>query len=246
MNTRLQVEHPVTEMITGLDLVEWQLRVAAGETLPKAGRDRALRPCRRGAHLCRGRVARLPAGHRHDCTICVFRKAARRFGRREGDAIAPFYDPMIAKVIAQGPDRAEALAMLADGAGSDADRRLRHQYGLSRASCPASRFCRRRCRYGPHRPRPCGRLRRRRKRRSRRKPSLRLLSLASIVLAHGADPFDRIGSWALWEPPVHHGEMVVDGSPAKFGVTHAGRDQWDVALPTGIDSDWPCSTRRTR
>ncbi|SDD61036.1 3-methylcrotonoyl-CoA carboxylase, alpha subunit [Massilia sp. PDC64] len=134
MNTRLQVEHPVTEMITCTDLVEWQLRVAAGEPLPQRqdelqihghaiearvyaenpekgflpsiGTLRHLRtPAAVHFELGQGASAADPAAVRIDS------------GVRAGDAISPFYDPMIAKLIVWGRDRNEALARMAQALG---------------------------------------------------------------------------------------------------------------------------------
>jgi 3-methylcrotonyl-CoA carboxylase alpha subunit len=120
MNTRLQVEHPVTEAITGLDLVEWQLRVAFGEKLPLAQQDLRIHGHAIEARICAEspdnnflpatgtlRVYRKP-----DCTS--FARSAVRVddGVREGDAISPFYDSMIAKLIVHGATREEALARL--------------------------------------------------------------------------------------------------------------------------------------
>jgi 3-methylcrotonyl-CoA carboxylase alpha subunit len=127
MNTRLQVEHPVTEMITGLDLVEWQLRVAHGEALPKGQDQLAIH-----GHAIEARVyaenpdkgflpsvgilrhLRTPQSAEFESGAGAGTPGAVRIdsGVRQGDAISPFYDPMIAKLIVWGHDRKEALARL--------------------------------------------------------------------------------------------------------------------------------------
>ncbi|WP_374517466.1 acetyl/propionyl/methylcrotonyl-CoA carboxylase subunit alpha [Undibacterium squillarum] len=126
MNTRLQVEHPVTEMITGTDLVEWQLRVAAGEKLPAQQTDLQI-----NGHAIEARIyaenpekgflpsigklryLRTPQSVEfslgHGTEPAAFRIDS---GVREGDTISPFYDPMIAKMIVWGKDRTEALARM--------------------------------------------------------------------------------------------------------------------------------------
>ena len=110
MNTRLQVEHPVTEAITGIDLVEWQLSVAAGGDLPLRQDQIELNGHSIEVRLYAEDVPAgfLPATGR--LTHLVFPQNARAdSGVRAGDVISPFYDPMIAKIITYGPDRATAL-----------------------------------------------------------------------------------------------------------------------------------------
>ena len=113
MNTRLQVEHPVTEAITGVDLVEWQLRVAAGEGLPLRQQDLAITGHSFEARLYAEDVPAgfLPATGRLD--HLQFAAAARiESGVREGDEISPWYDPMIAKIVTHGSTRKIALKQL--------------------------------------------------------------------------------------------------------------------------------------
>src|SRR5690348_9361308 len=128
MNTRLQVEHPVTEMITGEDLVEWQLRVAAGEPLPLRQSEITT-----GGHAIEVRLcAENPA---NDFLPEIGRVAVMRSppdchprgggdeivrldtGIREGDDVSVFYDPMIAKLIVWGSDRAEAARRMHEALG---------------------------------------------------------------------------------------------------------------------------------
>ncbi|SHJ06864.1 acetyl-CoA carboxylase biotin carboxylase subunit [Wenxinia saemankumensis] len=121
MNTRLQVEHPVTEAITGLDLVELQLRIANGERLPVAQDDLSIDGHAFEARIYAEDAARgfLPAtGRLHRLRFpeaSAFARGPVRVdsGVREGDEITPHYDPMIAKLIVHGPDRPAALARLA-------------------------------------------------------------------------------------------------------------------------------------
>ncbi|MBS9719924.1 acetyl/propionyl/methylcrotonyl-CoA carboxylase subunit alpha [Tianweitania sp. BSSL-BM11] len=118
MNTRLQVEHPVTEMVTGIDLVEWQLRVAAGEALPKAQNEIALNGHAFEARVYAEDAAKgfLPAtGTLHHLAFPVASPDLRvETGVRAGDQISPFYDPMIAKLVTHGPTRRAALDALVD------------------------------------------------------------------------------------------------------------------------------------
>jgi 3-methylcrotonyl-CoA carboxylase alpha subunit len=116
MNTRLQVEHPVTEEISGVDLVEWQLRVASGESLPKGQEELSIDGHAIEARLYAEDPAKgfLPSVGRLEHFQLEEEGGRIDTGVAEGDAISAFYDPMIAKLTAHGADRDEAIAGLAD------------------------------------------------------------------------------------------------------------------------------------
>jgi 3-methylcrotonyl-CoA carboxylase alpha subunit len=143
MNTRLQVEHPVTEAITGLDLVELQFLVASGNPLPFRQDDLGIR-----GHAVEARLyAEDPAAGFLPSTGKLFALALPEgegirvdTGVRQGDAVTPFYDPMIAKVIAHGATRDEALDRLSAALGRTVVAGPKSNVAFLRALCDAPGF----------------------------------------------------------------------------------------------------------
>jgi 3-methylcrotonyl-CoA carboxylase alpha subunit len=115
MNTRLQVEHPVTEEITGVDLVEWQLRVASGEPLPKKQDELSINGWAMEARLYAEDPAKgfLPSVGRLKFLTLHAGEGRVETGVEQGDEVSPFYDPMIAKLIGTGRNRDAAIMQLA-------------------------------------------------------------------------------------------------------------------------------------
>ena len=145
MNTRLQVEHPVTEAVTGLDLVEWQLLVAAGRPLP-----RAQEAITQSGHAIEARIYSedpdrgfLPSTGRVERFACPPQDSSWRVdsGIEDGDRIEVHYDPMVAKVIASGPDRETAILRLRAALARTALFGPRSNLGLLRRIVAHPDFC---------------------------------------------------------------------------------------------------------
>jgi 3-methylcrotonyl-CoA carboxylase alpha subunit len=228
MNTRLQVEHPVTEAITGLDLVEWQLRVAFGEALPLKQEQLRIHGHAIEARICAENPDNnfLPATgqlliyRKPGCTS--FERGLTRIddGVREGDAISPFYDSMIAKLIVHADTREQALAHLDEalaqthivGLATNVQF-LRHvvrsrsfaQADLDTALIPREQAV------------------------LFNQETLGLPLAAACAIAQallqektleGADPFSRRDGWRSHGPAVRHFQFEFRGEPAKAELTY--------------------------
>ena len=246
MNTRLQVEHPVTEAITGLDLVEWQLRVAAGQPLPLRQEQLAIRGHAIEARICAEspdanflpatgtmQVARWPVHvsfERSDALPRIDR------GFDEGDTISPHYDSMVAKLIVWGDDRAQALARM-DAAlaathivGLNTNvaflRRVVNSTAFATADLDTGLIERERAALFDYAPLPlaCA------------AAGVVARELARDAAQQGADPWSRRDGWRLFGGATRRFELDVGGIPQRASLhrSHEGA----LTLAVGEQS-WP-------
>ncbi|WP_419911202.1 acetyl/propionyl/methylcrotonyl-CoA carboxylase subunit alpha [Hoeflea sp.] len=230
MNTRLQVEHPVTEMITGLDLVEWQLRVAAGESLPLTQEELTIdgwafeariyaEDAQKGFLPATGRLAHLQFPHD---------LARIDSGVREGDTITPFYDPMIAKLIVHGPDRDTALNRLetaltrTEAVGTTTNTAF--LAALSRQEDFASGNV------------DTGLIERNLDQLNSVAPvQARVIALAALASlepgdsATEPDPFDAFGLWSHWTRPKRVVHLETGGDAYELAVSRLSKDAWRIS-----------------
>ena len=241
MNTRLQVEHPVTEMVTGIDLVEWQIRIAAGEALPRAQEEIALSGHAFEARIYAEDPARdfLPAtGTLHHLRFPKELPGASirvETGVREGDAVTPYYDPMIAKLVVHAENRKNALAALAvalDGteiAGSTVNTGFLAQ--LARDPEFASGRV------------DTGLIARRQEALTRLpEPAPRIAAVAALAasgarsLPDAPDPFDAIPAYAHFHPLTHRRTLHHGDQSSTFAIT-GHRDGRFSVRPEGDGAD---------
>jgi 3-methylcrotonyl-CoA carboxylase alpha subunit len=226
MNTRLQVEHPVTEAVTGLDLVEWQLRIAAGQPLPRSQNQIAL-----NGHAFEARIyAEDPArdfrpapGHlRHVAFPAGVRVDT---GIRSGDLISPHYDPMIAKLITHAPTRHEALTRMRLAleqihiAGTAANP------GFLAALCRDPDFAEARV--------DTGLIARKQSRLTRVSAPTPVAILAAVLVSYGLDPTAAHFGLRLWGADSQIFELIHDNAPISARLCFAGAGR--ITLVDGDD-----------
>ncbi|MBV9736205.1 MAG: acetyl/propionyl/methylcrotonyl-CoA carboxylase subunit alpha [Acidisphaera sp.] len=209
MNTRLQVEHPVTEMVTGQDLVEWQLRVAAGEQLPLRQADLTL-----AGHAIEARIyAEDPT---RDFLPSIGRIVHLRqpeqdqhvrvdTGVRQGDRITPHYDPMIAKLIVHGADRATAVRRLGAALAAYEVVGVQTNLDLLRAIAAHPAYAR---------------------------AELDTGFIARHAATLGSPPLSRAEAQAVWAAAAH---AVLAGQAAEAGRAQASGDPWS---PWSLADAW--------
>ncbi|CAD7032830.1 acetyl/propionyl/methylcrotonyl-CoA carboxylase subunit alpha [Pseudorhizobium halotolerans] len=237
MNTRLQVEHPVSEAITGFDFVELQLRIAAGEPLPVRQDDLAIDGWAFEARVYAEDVPKgfLPATgrleHLHFSSATAFEAGPVRIdaGVRQGDEISPWYDPMIAKVIVHGPTRSAALNMLSSAleecriVGSVTNVEFlavlsRHE-GFRRGEVDTGLIARDLSELMPV-----------------SEPSLQVLALAALGglnllrAEEGSDPWDSLVGWRHWSAARQFVHLESGDRCIEAQVTNLGQGRFTVSV----------------
>jgi len=234
MNTRLQVEHPVTELITGLDLVEWQIRVASGEALPLRQDQLSI-----NGHAIEARIYAEDA--EKDFLPAVGRLGHLQFpdgdirvdaGVRAGDEITPFYDPMIAKVIAHGKTRAEALSKLAGALGRTEIAGTVTNTAFLAKLCRDDDFAAERL--------DTGLIERNIASLTARSPTPEAILALAVLAASGMVPsrpentgsVAAIGPFEIWGAPKRSVTLEINGAESIFTVEREATDMWRIASGT--------------
>ena len=235
MNTRLQVEHPVSEAITGLDFVEWQLRIAAGEPLPLRQDQLRIDGWAFEARIYAEDVDKgfLPAtgtlAHLSFPEGTAFTRGPLRLdsGIRQGDSITPWYDPMIAKVIVHGASRAEALQRLSAAlgacqiAGSATNLAflgaLARHPGFAEGVVDTNLIARDLARLTARPAVPD------------RVPALAALAALDLLGPRGGrDPWDHLTGWRAWSQAEETVTLDQDGLRRHLCVTHLGGQRYRI------------------
>ncbi|MGL4238999.1 acetyl/propionyl/methylcrotonyl-CoA carboxylase subunit alpha [Tabrizicola sp.] len=243
MNTRLQVEHPVSEAITRLDFVELQLRVAAGEQLPVRQEDLSIDGWAFEARLYAEDVPKgfLPAtgtlAHLSFPPCVTFTRGAVRVdsGVREGDTITPWYDPMIAKVIVHGASRAAALNLLVATlsevrvAGTTTNLEfltaLARHPGFAAGKVDTGLIGRDLAQLTARPPMPAA------------IPALAALAaLGSFTNPRGSDPWDLLTGWRAWSEAEDFVSLKVGGEDFHQRILHLGNGRFRA-----ISGDQDCT-----
>jgi 3-methylcrotonyl-CoA carboxylase alpha subunit len=230
MNTRLQVEHPVTEAVTNTDLVEWQLRVAAGEKFTRPQKDIACDGHAIEVRLYAENPERgfLPAtGTLHRLRLPTG-LARVETGVREGDAVTPFYDPMIAKIIAWGPDREAARTRLARALAGSGLLGVTTNLGFLARVIGDKDFAAAKL--------DTGFIERRKAALLAPAPPISERALAAAALfcltaaSASADPWARRDGWRLNSPPAAQTLQFHGGDEAFTVTATASGDTWDLQI----------------